>query len=271
MVRVSVPRPELFDADWLLAFLRARQVAAVESIGAHSIERRFQVAGDPAALRIVIGARGITAECTAAMPPGDLRGLVRRLLDLDTNLAPFYRLAQRDPLLGPLVRARPGLRVPQALDPFECLVRAMLGQQVSVAAATTLADRMVRRLGDGCFPNANGIADAGVARIRRIGLPRARASSLHAVATAVADGRVDFETLRAAPPAEAQRALETLPGIGPWTAAYVRMRGLGDRDAFPSSDLGVLRAMGVSAREAERRAARWQPWRAYSVMHLWSR
>jgi 3-methyladenine DNA glycosylase/8-oxoguanine DNA glycosylase len=120
------------------------------------------------------------------------------------------------------------------------------------------------------FPTPAAIAAAGPERLQTIGLTRARSATLHAIATTIACGRIDLEALRSAPGAEAQATLDALPGIGPWTASYIRMRGLGDRDAFPAADLGVLKAMKATPAEAERRSRRWSPWRAYAVMHLWA-
>ena len=142
-------------------------------------------------------------------------------------------------------------------------------------AATTLANRVAMEFGDGSsaqqpMPEARRIAAAGPERLQRLGVMSARARSLHAIATAIAEARVDLEALRAAPGAEAQAALDALPGIGPWTASYIRMRALGDRDAFPAGDLGVLRALRMTAAEAERRSKKWSPWRAYATLHLWA-
>jgi 3-methyladenine DNA glycosylase/8-oxoguanine DNA glycosylase len=199
------------------------------------------------------------------------------MFDLDTDVEAFAAHVGRDRLLGRLVRARPGVRVPQFLDPFECAVRAVLGQQVSVRAATTLVNRLALACAGDLkvgpyvtFPTADEVAAAGPEGLRRIGLTRARSATLHGIAAAVAEGRVDLEALRSAPGEDAQAALCALRGIGPWTASYIRMRGLGHGDAFPAADLGVLKAMGVTAAEAERRSKNWSPWRAYAVMHLWT-
>ena len=149
-------------------------------------------------------------------------------------------------------------------------------------AASTLADRLVRLVGeplpagDGpalVFPHAAAVADASVDALRALGIPRTRAASLRAAAAAVRDGHLDWEALRAAPGEEAQRALDALPGVGPWTANYVRMRALGDRDAFPAADLGVVKALarlGVDTRDGARVAERWRPWRAYATVSLWA-
>jgi AraC family transcriptional regulator of adaptative response / DNA-3-methyladenine glycosylase II len=154
----------------------------------------------------------------------------------------------------------------------------VLGQQISVAAARTLAGRVVERFGtpiDGpaglgaAFPSAATLADAGPERLQAIGVTRARAATLHALAVAVADEKVDLDP--GADPAETVERLDALPGIGPWTAEVVAMRALGWPDAFPAGDLGVRRALGVrTEREARDAAERWRPWRAYAVLHLWN-
>jgi AraC family transcriptional regulator of adaptative response / DNA-3-methyladenine glycosylase II len=188
------------------------------------------------------------------------------------------RTLGEDPLLKPLLRRRPGLRVPGAWDPFELAVRAVLGQQVSVAAARTLAARLVVAHGKPLpmpihglthlFPDATVLATAD---LTGIGLTRTRALALNALAEAVADGRVVLED--AAAPDELRESLTRLPGIGPWTAEYVAMRALSEPDAFPAEDL-VLRRMvspgrPLTARALLVRAERWRPWRAYAVIHLW--
>lgn len=267
-VRTSLAIPEPFDTAWILGFLRARQAPAIETIGEDAIARTIAIDGKPARLRLSIGSRRITAECSAPVAPELVRAMARRMLDLDADVASFAAHVAGDRVLGRLVRARPGLRVPQFLDPFECVVRAVLGQQVSVRAATTFVNRLAVMF-DG-FPGAEQIAAAGPERLQTIGLTNARSVALHGIAATIASGRVDLEALRSAPGEEAQAVLDALPGIGPWTASYIRMRGLGDRDAFPAADLGVLRALRATPAEAERRSKRWSPWRAYAVMHLWA-
>jgi len=254
----------------------------------------------PRRLRRRAGESGAAAAGAART---SLRRLVRRMLDLDTDLGPFLALARRDPLLAPLVARHPGLRLPQLPDPFEGAVRAIIGQQVSVAAARTVVDRLIRQLGeplgelpsqtaaelpgrtpDGpsgaaggpffAFPHPAALAAARLERLTALGLTRAKAAALIAVAAATADGTLDWERLRGAPPEAARAALLALPGIGPWTAAYLRMRALGDRDAFPASDLGVIKALAALApRTPAARIAilaeRWRPFRAYAAIHLW--
>src|SRR5687767_7945640 len=127
MIRTSIAIPRPFDARWMLSFLRARQAPAIEQIDTASITRAIRVGGHPGALRIRVGAARIIVECTTDMPPAALRAIVTRMLDLDADLDAFAQCVGRDRLLANLLRARPGLRVPQFLDPFECVVRAVLG------------------------------------------------------------------------------------------------------------------------------------------------
>jgi AraC family transcriptional regulator, regulatory protein of adaptative response / DNA-3-methyladenine glycosylase II len=200
----------------------------------------------------------------------------RRSFDLAADPSRIARAFKDDPLIGPLVKRRPGLRIPGAWDPFECAVRAVLGQQVSVAAARTLAVRLVARAGRGIagadglthlFPDPAALADADLGGI---GLTNGRAVALRALAGAVLRGHVDF----AAPVDEVTAALTALPGFGTWTAQYVALRALGEPDAFLSSDL-VLRRVAAAGGTAlgagalERRAESWRPWRAYAAVHLW--
>ena len=271
---IDIPSP--FDTTWLLAYLRARQASAVERIGDDRVTRAIRVEGRPAVLDLAFHPSHLIATCSVPMPTADLRALVTRMLDLDADVAAFARQVQRDRVLGRLVRARPGLRVLQFLDPFECVMRAVLGQQVSVRAATTLFNRVVVasradvEAGVRAGPTAAELASFGPEQLQRLGIMPARAVALHKIAVAIAEGRVDFEALRAAPGGDAQAALVALPGIGPWTASYIRMRALADRDAFPAADLGVLKALKTTAVEAERRSKRWSPWRAYATMYLWA-
>jgi AraC family transcriptional regulator, regulatory protein of adaptative response / DNA-3-methyladenine glycosylase II len=175
----------------------------------------------------------------------------------------------RDPWLGPLVAARPGLRVPGTVDGGELAVRAVFGQQVSLAAARTLAARMLTAVGDplrepvGTLTHAWPAPEAIVEYAPSLAMPRSRQRAVAALAAALADG------LRLEPGADARAELLALPGVGPWTAEYVAMRALGDPDAWLPTDLGVrhgLARLGAGAEAAEA----WRPFRAHAVVHLWA-
>lgn len=272
---------------WALGFLSARAAPSIERVTEHEYRRSLRIDGAPATLvvRHVNGSRGEALEVrsTPRIAPAVARAIVRRLFDLDADLDAFHRLSARDPILRRLVPKRPGLRLPQLADPFEAAVRAVLGQQVSVAAARTMVDRVASTFGevapevDGValrvFPSPADLIRAGEEGVRGLGLTRAKAAALIGIAAATLDGSLDWERLRTAEPNEAESALRAMRGIGPWTASYLRMRALGDRDAFPAADLGVIRALerfGVSRDRIERVAERWRPWRGYATAHLWA-
>jgi AraC family transcriptional regulator of adaptative response / DNA-3-methyladenine glycosylase II len=253
--------------------------------------------------------RGVVAVGPGARPgtlsvdlsPGLLPAVVpllaalRRLLDLDAEPASVDAHLGADRLLAAHVARRPGLRVPGAVDGFELALRAVLGQQVSVRGATTLAGRLVRLVGEPLDAEARAagapaglthhpvdaarLADAGAALVARVGLPRARAEAVVALARAAADGQLPELTGgtlggasgAAAGPAAFVRRFTALPGVGPWTASYVAMRALRWPDAFPDGDLALRRAAGGLTPARLRRASeRWRPWRAYAAMHLWA-
>ena len=195
----------------------------------------------------------------------------RVVFDLDRDMGPVVARLGTDPVLAPLVRAAPDRRVPGTVDPNELAFRAVLGQQVSVAGARTLAARLTQEYGEPVgrprgtvthmFPTAEALAEADP---ESLPMPRSRGRAFVGLARALAAGDVDLH----GDPAEARRALLALPGIGPWTVEYVAMRALRDPDAFPASDLGIRHALeklgaGVEASE------NWRPYRAYAVPHLW--
>ena len=209
---------------------------------------------------------------------------VRRVFDLAADPVAIGAHLSQDPALAPLVTARPGLRVPGAWDGFELAVRAILGQQITVAAATRLAGKLVschgERIADPTaldhglthvFPTPRQLAGADLAAI---GMPNARRTALSSLAGAVVADQLIFgprESLEAA-----IARLRSLPGIGEWTAQYIAMRELREPDAFPVADIGLLRAMadgnGMRPSPAEllAHAERWRPWRAYAALHLWA-
>jgi AraC family transcriptional regulator of adaptative response / DNA-3-methyladenine glycosylase II len=278
-----VYRPPLAWLD-LLAFLGARATPGVEAVFGEAYRRTFASGGAMGVLEVRPVApprrpRGVITEGALALavhtaPGRPLFGLVRRvraLFDLDADPSAIAAVLRRDRALAPLVARRPGLRVPGAFDGFEVAVRAILGQQVSVAGATTLAGRLAAAYGERVrtqlpgltrlFPTPERLARAD---IESIGVPAGRAEAIRALARATLGG------LALSPGAgdDAVRALLEIRGVGPWTAAYVAMRALGAPDAFPEGDLGLKRALGV--RDIVARAERWRPWRAYAAMHLWA-
>ena len=212
---------------------------------------------------------------------GDPRSLfhiierIRAMFDLNADWAAIAASLRADPLLSRRLEMQPGVRVPGCWDGFELAVRAILGQQVSVKGASSLAGRIAKTFGpayagpDGLthlFPRADVLAQADVASI---GLPKARGETIRKFARAVAEKRISFEGIVDRDVFLA-RLLE-VPGIGAWTAQYVAMRALGEPDAFPSGDLGLLRALNITnVKELEMRAEAWRPWRAYAAMYLWT-
>jgi AraC family transcriptional regulator, regulatory protein of adaptative response / DNA-3-methyladenine glycosylase II len=273
---------EPYDWPALLAFLGARAIPGVEQVDG-GVYRRVVRIGDAAGLVTVRRdpARpslrvGVDARLAGVLVP--LLARLRALFDLDAEPAAIAAALGRDRRLRAPVRRHPGLRVPGAIDAFEIAARALLGQQVSVRAATTLAGRLAARFGaplagepglERAFPTAAELARVDAGALAAIGLPRARAASLRGLAQAVAGGGLLLD--RGVAPAEVAARLQALPGIGPWTAQYLCMRALRDPDAFPAGDLGVRRALRVGTeRAALARAEAWRPWRAYAVMHLWT-
>ena len=269
-----------FDWSGLCGFLDARAIPGVESLEGGRYRRCVAINHDGTRhlgwLAIEMSKKkptlrvSISASLAKALPP--LLSRVKALMDLACNPA------EVDGALGALAKRHPGLRVPGAFDGFELGVRAILGQQVSVAAARTLAARFAASFGEPIetpfpvlttvFPDAERVADLTAARVAQIGIPLARARSVVALAQAVADG-----SLVLAPHADVDAGLEklrALPGVGEWTAQYIAMRALAWPDAFPHTDLGVMKALGEKdARRVLAASEAWRPWRAYAVMHLW--
>jgi AraC family transcriptional regulator, regulatory protein of adaptative response / DNA-3-methyladenine glycosylase II len=274
-------RPPL-DGAGLLAFLSARTVPGVEEAAGGAFRRSLRLPRGAGTVELTCGAGEVRARF-ALDDERDLEAAVARtraLLDLDADPRAIDAVLGADALLGPLVRATPGRRVPGTVDGHELAVRAVLGQQVSLAGAATLAARLVAAHGEPLarplggvthlFPTAAALAGADAATLA---MPASRRRALVGLAGALAAGEIVLDGRAARD--DASRRLLALPGIGPWTVAYVRMRALHDRDAFPASDLGVRHALGrlgVDGRPAEalRVAERWRPFRAYAVQHLWA-
>jgi AraC family transcriptional regulator, regulatory protein of adaptative response / DNA-3-methyladenine glycosylase II len=261
----------------LLRYFRRRYYRGAEFVGENGYSRTVGIGRLRGWLRVQNepDTHSIKVEIAPELLPVllPLISRLRRLFDLDA--APD-RIAK---VLGSLASKNPGVRVPGAFDGFEIAMRAVLGQQISVPAATTIAGRAVERFGEKIetpfpdlrfmLPTAAQIAAVPVNELRKLGLPEARAATLSALAKAVVGGQIDF--LNAVSWEESVKKLTEVPGIGPWTAGYIAMRVLGWPDAFPHQDLGLQRALAVrKASEALALSEKWRPWRAYAAMQLWN-
>lgn len=274
-------RPPL---DWpsLLEFLRARACPGVECVEANRYVRTVAIGKHRGWIAVSPSERGNfllvqTDARLAPVLPGVL-ARVKRLFDLGAHPRQIEERLGADSRLLPLIRAYPGLRVPGAFDPFEMIVRAIVGQQVSVRAATTLMGRIAEAFGETIqtpfpalnrqSPEAKRVARAHAADLRNLGLVTSRAESILAVARAVASG--ELKLVPGARVESMMARLKELPGIGEWTAQYVAMRALAWPDAFPHTDLGVCKALGErSPKRVLELAKGWSPWRSYAVMWLW--
>ncbi|QJR13430.1 AlkA N-terminal domain-containing protein [Usitatibacter palustris] len=269
-----------YDWEAMLAFLGRRAIAGVEQIDGRRYRRTMRVAG--------AGGKEATGWIEVAPSPrrsalrihasASLAGAVPTVL---ARAKCLFDLAchpdQVAAALGPLGEAHPGLRLAGSVDGFEIAVRAILGQQVTVAAATTIAGRFARAFGtaivtpfaglDHVFPRAGEIAVLEPGDIAKHGVIAARARAIIALAKAIDSGALRLDP--AAPVEATLAALEALPGIGPWTAHYIAMRALAWPDAFPHPDVAVIKAIGEKPRAALAASEQWRPWRAYAVLHLW--
>jgi AraC family transcriptional regulator of adaptative response / DNA-3-methyladenine glycosylase II len=280
---LRLPYRPPFDWDGLAGFLAGRAIAGVESVRDGCYRRTVELAGAPGWLEVRPLQGEAALELRVAVAPGaDLLHVVervRRIFDLDADPLAIGEALEACALLRSHVLARPGLRVPGAWDAFELGVRAILGQQVSVRGASTLAARLVRGFGkpvEGApadlshlFPSPAQLAESDVATI---GLPRARAEAIRGFARVVARGELILDGARGLDDAVAR--LSELPGIGSWTAQYIAMRALGEPDAFPAGDLALRKALAsgdapISTAQAERLAEGFRPWRSYAALVLW--
>jgi len=263
--------------DWgaMLAFLERRAIRGVEEIQRNAYVRTVRIGKSEGHIRVEPSKRRaalritVSASLAAAIPP--LLARVKHLFDVACH--PDEIAAA----LGPLASRHPGLRLPGAVDGFEVAVRAILGQQVTVAAASTLAGRFAAAFGDPIetphaaltrlFPVPSAIAALEPAEISRHGIIASRARAIVALAREMHEGRLRLDPT--APVDTTLAALEQIPGVGPWTAQYIAMRALAWPDAFPHVDVAVVKAMKLTPARALRQADTWRPWRAYAVLHLW--
>jgi AraC family transcriptional regulator of adaptative response / DNA-3-methyladenine glycosylase II len=269
----------------LLAFLRLRAIPGVEAADDHEYRRSVEIDGEAGSIAVRPAVDGAYLAVSMRLPAtprlAQVIDGVRRIFDLSADPVRIAADLGTDPFLRRRVRTLPGLRVPGAFDPFEVAVRAVLGQQISVKAASTIAGRMAQAFGrevaaelgpelTHLFPSPQALRDAD---LRGLGLTRVREQTVRNVAAAACEGNLSggasggLDALI--------ESLTAIRGIGRWTAQYIAMRGFGEPDAFPEGDLGLRRALSqggelLSERELARRAESWRPWRAYAAMHLWT-
>ncbi len=287
-VTLPLPYKPPYDWDAILGFLSLRAIPGVEVVSDGRYARTIAL-GDDRGLVMVEPMDGERLNVTIRFPKISalpaIIARIRRVFDLAADPAAISAHLSRDPVLAPMVAARPGLRVPGAWDGFEIAIRAILGQQITVHAARGLAGKLVAAHGEPLpaelvgaapglthvFPSPRSLAGADFAAL---GMPRSRAAALTALTEAVTADPLIFGARRSLE--DAVGALKALPGIGEWTAQYIAMRELREPDAFPAADIGLMRALAdetgkrPNPAELAARAEAWRPWRAYAALHLWS-
>jgi AraC family transcriptional regulator of adaptative response / DNA-3-methyladenine glycosylase II len=288
---VRLPYRPPYDWDAMLSFLSARAIPGVEIVAGDTYRRSIAIGANCGVISVAPAAKNridvrVRFPDMAALP--QIIARVRRVFDLAADPDTIAVHLAQDPVLAPLVAARPGLRVPGAWDGFELAVRAIFGQQITVPAATKLLGRLVHAFGDPLpatmqeseqdseglthlFPSVARIATTD---LTTFGMPGARAKAVTSLAQAISADPAIFS--RGASLEDAIVKLRALPGIGEWTAQYIAMRELREPDAFPAADIGLLRAMAdregrrPSPSELLTHSERWRPWRAYAALHLWA-
>ncbi|NQX12926.1 DNA-3-methyladenine glycosylase 2 family protein [Microbacteriaceae bacterium VKM Ac-2855] len=277
---LRLPARAPFDGAGVIGFLAARTVSGIETAAAGRYTRSLRLPAGPAVITLHPDGAGVTCEATVSSVTdiGPLVARVRRLLDLDADATAIDSALSTDPQLAALVAATPGIRLPGSVHAHEIIVRALVGQQVSVAAARTALGRLTAALGetvpfaapvDRLFPTSAAIAEHGREILRG---PGRRIDTIIRVAELLASGglRVDIGERRS----DLDTHLQAIPGIGPWTAGYIAMRVVGDPDVLLTSDLAIRAGAARLGLPADARAlaahgAAWAPWRSYAGMHLW--
>jgi AraC family transcriptional regulator of adaptative response / DNA-3-methyladenine glycosylase II len=273
-----------FDWQRMLAFYRSRAIPGVEYVENGVYHRTIRIDETTGTLSVGHDDKDNALRLTAVLSDSrDLMPLVervRRMFDLDANMAAVHAVLAMDPVLAKVIRQQPGLRLPGAWDPFEVAVRAVAGQQVSVKGARTILGRIAAKAGAPAdfsgqpaltrfFPTAR---ELGGCELGRIGMPTKRVATIKALSQAVAGGSMSLVV--GASVEHFIKQLTGIPGIGDWTAQYMAMRALGEPDAFPAGDLGIIKALQQEGKRPTRkqilaRAENWRPWRSYAAIYLW--
>ena len=271
-----------YDWDGVLEFLRLRRLKDVEEVENGAYLRTVRIGSKSGWIRVRHrpAKRAIEIEVSPGLYGLELRlsERLRHLFDLDAQPTAISKVLAQDPLLRAGVKANPGLRIPGAFDPFELTIRAILGQQITVKAATTIGGRFAEAFGQKIVtpvptlsrltPSSGRVARASVDQVARLGIVSARSRCILGIAAAFESGALQLEPGNE--PAKAIEQLVALPGIGPWTAHYIAMRALRWADAFPKEDIAVRNNLGgLSPKRAEALSQAWRPYRAYAVLHVW--
>lgn len=281
---LQLPYRPPYDWDRMLAFFQGRAIPGVEWVGDGTYRRTIRLSAGHGAIAVRHAPKGLALELEVCLTDNrELLAVVermRRMFDLDANPQSIHRTLARDLLLECRVNNMPGLRLPGSWDPFETAVRAVVGQQISVKGAVTQLGRIARLAGDPydgdggplltrLFPTASELAAADLATI---GMPQKRKATIRLLSKKIASGELRLDTVGDL--SGFVDSLTTIPGIGRWTANYVAMRALGEPDAFPASDLGIIKALTQgttrpTVKQVMARAEAWRPWRAYAAIYLW--
>jgi 3-methyladenine DNA glycosylase/8-oxoguanine DNA glycosylase len=264
MTEIEIPWRAPLDWEHLSAFLGRRAIPGIESFD----ERGFSRDG----IRVQRDGRRRKFLVKAPQPwkSEDVAARIARLFNVGADPPTITACLRRDPMLRPLVEKHRGIRVPGGWNAFEIVIRAIVGQQVSVAAARSILGTIAHQCGERTAYGLSFPTPERIASLSRIGMPRRRLDSIRTISTAVATGTFVLEK-RATLDATLAN-LQSLPGIGPWSANYIAMRAFGEADAFPAGDLVLRRnAGGMTEQQLTRRAERWRPYRAYAAMLLWTR
>ena len=265
---LRLPVNGAYNYDWVFGYLQGRALHNIEEVSGHCYRRRISSAGTPAHWIEVKVHRGVLLASIplCSIPAVELLARIQRLFDLgvDGDEIDSALIDANSTLIGESVAEAPGLRVPGAWDGFETMVRALLGQQVSVARGTELANRMIDAYGQGDFPKPEQLVDREIAEL---GMPGNRGRAISALAGWVA--RENHALLEGVASEHFVSQICQIKGIGPWTQNYMRLRVVKDPDAFPHSDWVVLKQLDTTPARALRQSEEWRPWRAYALMHIW--